>query len=336
MFSERYACLRLFNPPISAGLTQHPVFLAAISTILGAILFLRFGYAVGHVGMLGVITLVLIGHAITIPTGMAVAEIATNLKVEGGGEYFIISRSFGATVGGTIGISLYLSQAISIAFYLIAFAEAFRPLAPLFEQYVGIPYDARIVSIPAAFALIALMITKGANVGVNALWGVVAILAVSLTLFFLGNPTPNAPAELPLMAKVSNPDSMFFVFAILFPAFTGMTAGVGLSGDLKNPRVSIPLGTLSATLFGMLVYILIAVKLSFSASATELATDQFIMSKIALWGPIIPIGLGAATVSSALGSILVAPRTLQALASDHILPVAGWNNFLKSGARPIK
>ncbi|MDH5610691.1 MAG: amino acid permease, partial [Cyclobacteriaceae bacterium] len=67
-----------------------PVFLTAISTILGAIMFLRFGYAVGHVGFLGTVAIILIGHLVTIPTAMAIAEIATNQKVEGGGEYFII------------------------------------------------------------------------------------------------------------------------------------------------------------------------------------------------------------------------------------------------------
>jgi amino acid transporter len=106
------------------GFGTAPVFLAAISTILGAILFLRFGYAVAHTGLIGSLIIILIGHAITIPTALAIAEIATNLKVEGGGEYFIISRSFGSMVGGTIGISLYFSQAISVAFYLIAFTEA--------------------------------------------------------------------------------------------------------------------------------------------------------------------------------------------------------------------
>ena len=110
------------------GFGTAPVFLAAISTILGAILFLRFGYAVAHAGVLGTILIILIGHMITIPTAMAIAEIATNLKVEGGGEYFIISRSFGTIIGGTIGITLYFSQAISVAFYMIAFSEAFTPI----------------------------------------------------------------------------------------------------------------------------------------------------------------------------------------------------------------
>ncbi len=71
-----------------------PVFMMTISTILGAILFLRFGYAVGHQGFLGAIGIIFLGHMVTIPTAMAVAEIATNQKVQGGGAYYIISRSF--------------------------------------------------------------------------------------------------------------------------------------------------------------------------------------------------------------------------------------------------
>ena len=97
------------------GFGTAPVFMAAISTILGAILFLRFGYAVGHVGFWGTIAIIIIGHLVTIPTAMAVAEIATNQKVEGGGAYYIISRSFGLNIGAAIGIALFLAQAISVS-----------------------------------------------------------------------------------------------------------------------------------------------------------------------------------------------------------------------------
>ncbi len=253
------------------------------------------------------------------------------MKVEGGGEYYIVSRSFGGTVGGTIGISLYFSQAISVAFYLIAFAEAFGPLFSWVEAQTGITPDVRMISIPAAIILSFLIIRRGANIGVSALWVVASILAVSLGVFFLGKPTANAPSELFLFNRIAGHDSYFYVFAIIFPAFTGMTAGVGLSGDLKNPRKSIPLGILSAALTGMTIYILVVIKLARSASVEELVTNQFIMSDIALWGPIIPIGLAAATLSSAIGLILVAPRTLQALAADRVLPVSKANKVLGLG-----
>jgi amino acid transporter len=312
------------------GFGTAPVFLAAISTILGAVLFLRFGYAVGHTGVVGCLLIILIGHAITIPTAMAIAEIATNLKVEGGGEYFIISRSFGSIVGGTIGISLYFSQAISVAFYMIAFAEAFTPAFAWVQAQINFTPRTWMISVPAAIILLSLILKKGANLGVIVLWVVASTLGVSLLMFFIGKSPLESPT-LDFFAKVKNPNDFFIVFAIIFPAFTGMTAGVGLSGDLKNSRRSIPLGTLTATLVGMIVYVLVVLKLAYSLPPETLAADQLAMSRIALWGPIIPIGLAAATLSSAIGSILIAPRTLQALAGDQTFPSTFVNNFLNKG-----
>jgi len=324
------------RPPATTGghgFGTAPVFLASISTILGAILFLRFGYAVAQTGFVGALAIIALGHAVTIPTALAIAEIATNRRVEGGGEYFIISRSFGQSIGGAIGIALYMSQAISVAFYLIAFAEAFRPLAPLIESTLGIPFDPRMISLPAIVLLLGLMLTRGARIGVAALWIVVGVLAVSLLAFLLGHAVPGSEDQAPILfSELQVKDPFIVVFAIVFPAFTGMTAGVGLSGDLAQPRKSIPLGIMSATAAGMLMYVLVAWKLSVSAPTAMLAdTNRLVMSDIALWGPLIPIGLAAASVSSAIGSILVAPRTLQALARDRILPSQSATRVLSAG-----
>ncbi len=310
-----------------------PVFLTAISTILGAIMFLRFGFAVGSVGFLNTLLIIVIGHMVTIPTAMALAEIATNQKVEGGGEYFIISRSFGINIGAAIGIALYMSQAISVAFYVIAFAEAFDAIKPWIENQFGfIIYDNRIFSVPALLLLIWLMVRRGADLGVKALYVVVTILAISLVLFFFGSTDYSSTFESSkLFETVTNEKGFFYVFAIIFPAFTGMTAGVGLSGDLRDPKKSIPLGTLSATLIGMVIYVFIIYKLAASASTADLVNDQLIMSKIALWGPIIPIGLAAATISSAIGSFMVAPRTLQAIGGDKVFPNKFANFWIAKG-----
>lgn len=312
-----------------------PVFLTAISTILGAIMFLRFGFAVGSVGFLGTLLIVLIGHMVTIPTAMALAEIATNQKVEGGGEYFIISRSFGINIGAAIGIALYFSQAISVAFYVIAFAEAFEAIKPWIESQFGyVIYDNRLFSIPALLLLIWLMVKKGADLGMKALYIVVTILGISLIFFFLGKTGYSEIFEPSAIFKnVSTDKGFFYVFAIIFPAFTGMTAGVGLSGDLKDPKKSIPLGTLAATVTGMIIYVFIAYKLISSASPTDLVEDQLIMGKIAVWGPIIPIGLAAATISSALGSFMVAPRTLQAIGGDKVFPNRFINFWVSKGVK---
>lgn len=371
-----------------------PVFFTAISTILGAVMFLRFGYAVGAVGLQGTIAIIIIGHLVTIPTAMAIAEISTNQKVEGGGEYYIISRSFGLVIGSTIGLALYLSQAISIAFYVMAFAEAFTPLFNWIIASYNLPDWLRVVletkqtvGIPALLILTFIMLSKGANLGIKTLYYVVAILGISLIAFFIGNgeyithPSGNnnvaqtelmiqeteqvnsitsdssflknrLPDSIPMAildtkkvsktevtsAKSSNPTApmaigFFTIFAIIFPAFTGMTAGVGLSGDLKDPGKSIPNGTLMATVGGMIVYIFLAIKLSSSASPAALADkSNLIMADIAWQGWwLIPLGMAAATISSALGSIMVAPRTLQAIAKDRIFPARPMNFWIAKG-----
>ena len=323
-----------------------PVFFTAISTILGAIMFLRFGFAVGTVGFLGTIAIILIGHAVTVPTAMAIAEIATNQKVEGGGEYYIMSRSFGLVIGSSIGIALYFSQAISVAFYIMAFAEAFTSLFDyLLQTYKFHPtvewllLQKQTVSVPALLILTGIVLAKGADLGVKALYVVVVTLFLSLVAFFVGETEYSNTQTFDFFKTVYDEQSglteigFFTVFAIIFPAFTGMTAGVGLSGDLENPRRSIPLGTLAGTLTGMVIYVLIALKLTTSASPTDLAnTNHLVMADIAWQGWwIIPIGLAAATVSSALGSLMVAPRTLQAIARDGIFPTLRVNSWLSKG-----
>ena len=357
---------------VGHGFGTAPVFLASISTILGAILFLRFGYAVGNVGLLKTLAIIVLGHLVTIPTVLAVSEIATNRRVAGGGAYYIVSRSFGTSIGGTIGIALYISQAISIAFYMVAFAEAFEPLFDLIkdEYTLKINYEPRFISVPFTLILIVMMLTRGANMGVSMLWVICAILAVSLIAFFMGRvvsdvtdtplaevgnevskvavETPEVEDKIPeivdqepeetrpsggsITASIPNGDKFGIVFAICFPAFTGMIAGLGLSGDLRNPQRSIPLGTIAATLAGMVVYVLVAIKLWQCATPEQLAdTDRIIMADISAWGTAIYVGLGAASFSSALGSIMVAPRTLQALARDNVLPIPGSNRLMRTG-----
>jgi amino acid transporter len=317
------------------GFGTAPVFFTAISTILGAILFLRFGYAVGTLGFWGVILIILLGHMVTIPTALAISELATNKRVEGGGEYFIISRSFGLNIGATIGISLFLSQAISVAFYVIAFTESFSFLFDFVKEKYDFTLPRQVISIPAMTVLAVLILKKGANLGVKALYVVVAILAVSLVLFFMGSTAHASEANYTLDTAVfRNKESFFIVFAIVFPAFTGMTAGVGLSGDLRKPSKSIPLGTTLATISGMLIYFFVVYKLASSASEEDLLNNQLIMSKIAIGGSfIVPLGLAASTISSALGSVMVAPRTLQALAVDHSFPVSRLNRWLSRGRK---
>jgi len=155
-------------------------------------------------------------------------------------------------------------------------------------------------------------------------------------MFFLGSTGHADKSTFNLaQAQLRNPEDFFIVFAIVFPAFTGMTAGVGLSGDLKKPSRAIPLGTTLATFSGMIIYFFVVYKLAKSAPVDDLLEHQLIMARIAVAGVIvIPLGLAASTFSSALGSVMVAPRTLQALALDKAFPSKIFNRWLaKSSAK---
>jgi amino acid transporter len=324
----------MHSPDNKKNFGTAPVFLTAISTIVGAILFLRFGYAVGTLGFLGVFILLLLGHAVTIPTALALSELATNKRVEGGGEYFIMSRSFGLNIGATIGFALYLSQAISVAFYVIAFTESFEFLFNFISDKFNFTLPRQAISIPVMSGLAFLILKKGANMGVKTLYVVNFILFFALLMFFFGKTDYEGPGGILAIGELRNFDSFFIVFAIVFPAFTGLTAGVGLSGDLKNPSRSIPAGTMLATISGFIIYIGIIYKLAISASPEDLIANQLIMGKIALAGAVIvPLGLASSTISSAIGSVMVAPRTLQALAGDASFPSSKINKWL-SYSRP--
>jgi len=324
----------------NGGFGTMAVFLTSISAILGAILFIRFGFATGTLGFWGAMAIIVVGHLITVPTALAVSELATNTRVEGGGAYFIISRSFGLKIGATIGIALFLSQTISVAFYIIAFAESFQFLFDWCLSSFNISLPKQVVSIPSLFLLGFVIIKLGSDSGMKLLYLVNIVLFGVLVLFFVGKPIEGVDS-IPFASNENfgffNKDSFFVYFAICFPAFTGMTAGVGLSGDLKNPGRAIPLGTMLGTFAGLLIYVLVVWKLSVSASQADLMADQMVMSRIALFGAIaIPLGLAACTFSSAIGQIMVAPRTLQAIAADKAFPFERINAFLARGIGKTK
>ena len=312
------------------GLGIFPVFFMAAAIILGVILFLRFGVAVGMLGFWGAILIVVLGLLITIPTALIISEISKNTRVGGGGEHFIISRFFGLKIGSTFGIVFYFLQAISVAFYIIAFTEAFAPLFDWAYSSLGFLLPRQVISVPALLLLACVKLKQASGLKIAGL-----LLTVSLLCFFAGAPID--PGEDPTLIpgdslEFFNSDHFFILFAICFPVFAGITAVMGLIGDLRNPDKAIPLGIMGGILTGFIVCMLAIWKLSVSASQVNLVNDQLIMSKIAIWGFIgIPIGLAVVTVSLAICSIFIAPRTLQALASDKSLPIKNINSFLSKG-----
>lgn len=293
------------------------VFTPSILTILGVVMYMRLGWVTGQAGLGVALAIVVLAHVITVLTGLSVSSIATNRTVGAGGAYFMISRSLGAAAGAAIGIPLFFAQALSVTFYIVGFVESLQILAPWLPTLL----TGTIVNV----AITALS-WKSADLTIKAQYVVMAAIVVSLAGFFSGR-TEAFPAEIEWV----NPEGLGFVqiFAVFFPAVTGIMAGVSMSGDLKNPRKAIPRGTLAAIAVGFAVYTAFPIWLAMNWSNQELVDRLDAVFRTASIPALIYVGVWGATLSSALGSILTAPRTLQALAMDRLAP-----KFLAKGFGP--
>ncbi len=291
------------------------VFTPTILTILGVIMYLRLGWLVGNLGLIRIILVVVLANAITFVTTLAFSAVATNARVGVGGAYFIISRSLGLELGGAIGVPLFLSQTFSVTLYAYGLAESFRfvwPDLPLLPVTLVVVIGVGVLAI------------TGAERALKAQVLLMGFVALSIAALAIGAYVRSSGSN----AVIHSPtgDIGFWAgFAVFFPAVTGVMAGLGLSGDLRDPGKSIPLGSIAAVATGFLVYLLIPILLSLGADPTDLRDDPMVWSRVALLGPwlVLP-GLWSAIFSSAVGSILAAPRTLQALARDGLAPRFLW------------
>jgi amino acid transporter len=292
------------------------VFTPSILTILGIILFLRLGYVVGGSGLEQALVVIAMANAISLLTSLSVAAISTNLKVKGGGDYYLISRTLGLGFGGAIGLVLFLAQSISVGFYCIGFAEA--AAAALHWQ------NAFVVRLFAGAAVAALFILAwlGADWATRFQYLVMAAIGAALAVFVAGGlHTWNSDVLAANLAKPADGLPFWIAFAIFFPAVTGFTQGVSMSGDLARPAVSIPRGVLAAVFLSMVIYFGCAVLFAATLPGELLRTDYTAMKRVASVGSLIDAGVFAATLSSALASFLGAPRILQSLAKDDVFPL---------------
>ncbi len=301
------------------------VFTPTLLTILGVIMFLREGWVIGNAGILGGVLIILLAFGITTATALSMSSITTNIRIGAGGAYAIIAQSLGLEIGGALGIPRYISQALAVTLYVFGFREGWQFVFP---DHPGIVIDL------AVFAVIVAIAYVSAGFAIRIQYLIMVVIAAALLSVAAAAATGSMQYPIEDVGLWGDfrgaPETGFrgttfwVVFAVYFPAATGIMAGANMSGDLKDPRRSIPRGTLAAIAVSLVIYLLLAVWLARSATPEELTSNYTIMIDRAYWGPAVVAGLLGATFSSALASVVGAARILMAMGEHGVLPYGTW------------
>lgn len=303
--------------------TFEGVYTPTLLTILGVILYLRLGWVVGNVGLWGAIVIILFAHVITVCTALSMSSMLTNIKIGPGGAYAIISRSLGLEMGGAIGIPLYISQAVSIAFYIAGFSELWVYFFPSHSQLV--------IGIIAWCILTSISIISS-RLAFKLQFFILAAVLLSLISFLTG---PSLHAGTLVTTGSMQAAGFWKTFAIFFPAVTGILTGATMSGELENPRDSIIKGTLSAVFTGLGVYLFVAFWFARQAPQELLLSNTSIIFSLASVRFLVIAGVMGAVLSSALSTMVSAPRTLSALAENRVIPFGKRLSSVNQKGEPI-
>jgi amino acid transporter len=309
------------------------VFTPTTLTILGVIMYIRQPWVVGNAGIVGALAIILLSVAITFTTALSLSSITTNVRIGTGGAFSIISKSLGLEIGGAIGIPFYIAQALAVAMYIFGFREGLTSIFPELNTYV---VDLGIFILVMAIAFTS---TSFAFKIQYVILGIIVLSLVSIYgSLFVNDLNYNFELFGKYPGSIENNfsgTSFWVVFAVFFPAVTGVMAGANMSGDLTSPRKSIPLGTISAVIITALIYISLIFVVSLVATPEEMTKNYNLFIEKALYGPLVIAGLLGATLSSALGSFIGAPRIMLALAEKGILPKSPILAKLSARGEPI-
>ncbi|XP_077961669.1 solute carrier family 12 member 3 isoform X2 [Gasterosteus aculeatus] len=344
--------------------------------IWGVILFVRLTWITSRAGILLTWLILAMSVLVTSITALSISAIATNGKVISGGTYFVISRSLGPEIGGPIGLVYSFGNAVASALNTMGFSEVVRDLMRDFGVVlVDSANDARIVAVITETVLLCIAIA-GMEWESKAQYLFFVALMLSFANYLVGTvipPTVEKQAQGifgysgDIFVANLTPDwrgtNFFQLFAIFFPACTGILSGVNICGDLKDPATAIPKGTLMAIFWTTLSYVVIPVTAGACmlrdasgnisdmmtgnntdgcvglgcahgwnfTTCTQLQNCQYglspsskTMGQLSAVYYIIHAGIYAASLSSALGFLVSGPKIFQCLCRDNIYPYIGF------------
>ena len=287
------------------------------------------GWVVGNAGLGGAFAILGLGILITTCTGLSLSSIATNTRIGAGGPYAIMNRSLGLEVGGSIGVPLFLTRPLGVAMYIIGFREG---LLWIFPDLMPLAVDLGVFAVLFGIAYV------GADLAFKTQYVIMAIIVASLISIFASSKPIDDPVAIQWWGSYpGDPDTGFSgatfwsVFAVFFPATTGILAGANMSGDLKDPRRAIPHGTIAAIVISSIIYFAVATWCAVTGSLQELAGNYNHIIDNAAFPPLVTAGLLGATASSALAGLVGGPRLLLAMGDNHIIPFSEQMAKTKGG-----
>ncbi|GJC81987.1 vacuolar cation-chloride cotransporter 1 [Colletotrichum liriopes] len=314
------------------------VYIPVCLNIFSILMFLRFGWILGQVGLLGMLGLLVTAYVVDFLTTLSLSAIASNGEVKGGGAYYVISRSLGPEFGGSIGVLFYLAQVLNTALNVVGLIDCIKlNVGESFPQ----GYWTVFVLQTLALLLCAGLCLAGSGIfakASNALLVILTLAIVSIPVSaafkspfhdnelgvrFTGfsvetlvdNFAPHTKSE-----SYKGLETFREVFAILFPATSGIFAGASMSGDLHNPSKDIPKGTLWAMMTTFIAYLVVVFSMAATTTHASFLNNTNIISVTSLSMPLILAGECAVTFFSAVMGLVGAAKLMQALARDKLLP----------------
>ncbi|KAM8946863.1 solute carrier family 12 member 3 [Pelodytes ibericus] len=352
------------------------VMVRCMLNIWGVILYLRLPWITAQAGIALTWLIIFMSVTVTSITGLSISAISTNGKVKSGGTYFLISRSLGPELGGSIGLIFAFANAVAVAMHTVGFAETVRDLMTDFDSSIVDPInDIRIIGIITVTVLLGISLA-GMEWEAKAQVLFFIVIMISFVNYLVGTVIPATEEKMSkgffsyraeifaenFVPQWRGADGSFFgMFSIFFPSATGILAGANISGDLKDPAVAIPKGTLMAIFWTTVSYLAISATIGscvvrdasgslndtiteagscvglacgYGWNFTECAVKQNCkyglsnyyqaMSMVSGFAPLVTAGIFGATLSSALACLVSAPKVFQCLCKDNLYPMIGF------------
>ncbi|XP_075703484.1 solute carrier family 12 member 9 isoform X2 [Rhinoderma darwinii] len=330
------------------------VVVPTVLSMFSIVVFMRIGFVVGHAGLLQSLLMLFVAYSIIWLTVLSVCAISTNGAVQGGGAYFMISRTLGPEFGGSIGLMFYLANVCACGVYVLGLVEGVLdifgrdssgPTDPLRSLPQGYGYNFLYASVVLLLCLSVCLV--GASIYSQAAFFIfilVTLVLLSILISFLavgprhitirhgGNLTligeytginhttlhNNLQADYSLDYTTGNLMNFATVFAVMFNGCTGIMAGCNMSGELKQPSRAIPIGTIIAVVITFFVYLILFILTAFTCDRTLLREDYGFFRPINFWPPFVLIGVYATSLSASMSTLIGASRILHALAKDDL------------------